>query len=72
MSYYLSYERLHMAGLDDCSILQLGHLVRNRLGGMQNSFNVQNLGISWLRMFKSQARRRATNEHLAQFDLRET
>jgi hypothetical protein len=24
---YLSYERLRMAGLDDCNILQSGHLV---------------------------------------------
>jgi hypothetical protein len=28
MSYYLSYERLRMAGLDDYSILQSEHLVK--------------------------------------------
>jgi hypothetical protein len=30
---YLSCERLRMAGLDDCNILQPGHLVESRLGG---------------------------------------
>jgi hypothetical protein len=30
MSYHLGYERLHMAWLDDCNILQPGHLVRSR------------------------------------------
>jgi hypothetical protein len=40
---YLSCERLRMAGLDDCSILQPRHLVRNRLGGMHDSISVQNL-----------------------------
>jgi hypothetical protein len=30
----LSCERLRMAGIDDCSILQPGHLVQNRLGGI--------------------------------------
>jgi hypothetical protein len=39
----LSYERLHMAGLADCSMLQPGHLVRNKLGGMHDSISVQNL-----------------------------
>jgi hypothetical protein len=46
---YLSYERLHIAGLDDCGIIQPRHLVRNR-----------------------QAMSRATKEHLAWRDLRET
>jgi hypothetical protein len=72
MSYHLSCERLRMVGLDDCSILQPRHLVGSRLGGTHESFNIQNLSISWLRMFKSQAMWRATNEHLAQLDLRET
>jgi hypothetical protein len=72
MSYHLSYERLCMAGLEDYRILQPGHLVESRLGGMHDSFNVQNLSISRLRMFKSQVMCRATNEHLARLNLRET
>jgi hypothetical protein len=48
MSYHLSCERLHMVGLDDCSILQPRHLVRRRLGGTYDSISVQNLNISWL------------------------
>jgi hypothetical protein len=72
ISYHLSYERLHINGLDDCSILQLEHLVRSRLGGVHNSFNIWNLSISWLRMFKCQAMCYATDEHLARLDLRET
>jgi hypothetical protein len=65
MSYHLNYERPRMAGLDDCIILQLGHLVRTRLGGTHDSFDVWNLNISQLHMFKSQAIYRATDEHLA-------
>jgi hypothetical protein len=72
MSYHLSCERLRMAGLDDCNILQSGHLVRSRLRGMHDSFSIQNLNISHFHMFKSQAMCRSTNEHLACFDLRET
>jgi hypothetical protein len=72
MSYNLSCERHHMARLDDYSILQLGHLVRSRLGGTYGSFSIWNLSISRLRMFKSQAMCHVTNEHLAQLDLRET
>jgi hypothetical protein len=49
---YLSYERLCMAGLDDCNILQPGHLVRSRLGGTYDSINIQNLSISRLCMLK--------------------
>jgi hypothetical protein len=41
---YLSCERLHMVGLDDCSILQFRHLVESRLGGTHDSISVQNLG----------------------------
>jgi hypothetical protein len=39
----LSCERLRMVGLDDYSILQLGHLVGNRLGGTHDSISAQNL-----------------------------
>jgi hypothetical protein len=39
----LSCERLRMVELDDYSILQLGHLVGNRLGGMHDSISAQNL-----------------------------
>jgi hypothetical protein len=42
-SYHLSCERLHMAGLDNCSILQLKHLVKNRLGETHDSISVQKL-----------------------------
>jgi hypothetical protein len=52
MSYHLSCERLRMAGLDDCNILQPGHLVESRLGGMHDSINIQNLNISRLHMLK--------------------
>jgi hypothetical protein len=68
---YLSCERLRMARLDDCSILQPGHLVESRLGGMHNSFSIQNLSISWLCMLKCQAMCRTTNEHYVCLDLRE-
>jgi hypothetical protein len=37
---YLSYERLCMAGLHDCSILQPVNLVKNKLGGMHDSISV--------------------------------
>jgi hypothetical protein len=40
---YLSCERLCMARLHDCSILQPGNLVKNKLGGMHDSISVQNL-----------------------------
>jgi hypothetical protein len=39
---HLSYERLHMIGLDDCIILQPEHLIRSRLGGTHDSFNTWN------------------------------
>jgi hypothetical protein len=39
----LSCERLRMTGLDDCSIIQPGHLVENRLGGMHDLISIQNL-----------------------------
>jgi hypothetical protein len=37
---YLSCERLHMAGIDDCSILQPRHLVESRQGGTHDLINV--------------------------------
>jgi hypothetical protein len=43
LSYHISCERLCMAGLNDCIILQPGHLVENRLWGMHDSISVQNL-----------------------------
>jgi hypothetical protein len=39
----LNCESLCIAGLDDCSILRTRHLVRNRLGGMHDLINIQNL-----------------------------
>jgi hypothetical protein len=39
----LSCEKLRMAGLDDCSILQPKHLVGYMLGGMHATISVQNL-----------------------------
>jgi hypothetical protein len=59
MYYHLSCERLRMVGLDDYSILQLGHLVGSRLGGMHDSISIQNLSISRLHMLMS----RTTNEY---------
>jgi hypothetical protein len=49
---YLSCERLRMAGLDDCTILQPGQLVRSRLGGTHDSISVQNFSISRLHMLR--------------------
>jgi hypothetical protein len=49
---YLSCGRHHMAGLDDCNILQPEHLVRRRVGGTHDSINIQSLSISWLCMLK--------------------
>jgi hypothetical protein len=72
ISYHLICERLHMAGLDNYSILQPWHLVGSRLGGMRDLVSVRNLSISRLRLFKCQAMCRATNGHLAWLDLRET
>jgi hypothetical protein len=69
---YLSCERLCMDGLDDCSILQPGHLVRNRLGGMHDSINVQNLRSHFFACMSSQAMSRMTKGHLAWRDLRDT
>jgi hypothetical protein len=72
MSYHISCERLRMARLDGYKILQLEHLVKSRLGGTYDSFSVQKLSISRLRMFKCQAMCHATDGHLARLNLRET
>jgi hypothetical protein len=69
---YLSCERLCMAGLDDCSILQPGHLVRNRLGGTHDWISVQNLSSHGFACTSSHAKSHAMKEHLAQHDLRQT
>jgi hypothetical protein len=68
----LSCERLRMAELDDCSILQLRHLVENRLGGTHDSISVQNLISHSFACTSSQAMSRATKEHLAWRDLWQT
>jgi hypothetical protein len=49
---YLGCERLRMAGLDDCNILQPGHLIESRLGETHDLISVQNLSIWWLHMPK--------------------
>jgi hypothetical protein len=69
-SYHLSCERLRMARLDDCSILQPEHLVENRLGGTHDSISVQNLRSHNFACRSSQTMCRATKEHLACHDLR--
>jgi hypothetical protein len=48
----LIYERQWTPRLDDCNILQPGHLVRSRLSRPHDSISVQNLSISWLRILK--------------------
>jgi hypothetical protein len=72
LSYHLSCERLRMAGLDVCSILQPGHLVGNRLGGTHDLISVQNLRSHSFACGSSQAMCCATKEHLACRDLRQT
>jgi hypothetical protein len=72
MSYQLICERLRMVELDDRNILQLKHLVRSRSGRAHDLFSIQNLNISWFRMFKCQAMCRMTNEHLVRLDLTKT
>jgi hypothetical protein len=59
-----------MAGQDDCSILQPGHLVRNRLGGMHDLISVQNLRSRSFACKSSEAMGRTTKQHLACHDLR--
>jgi hypothetical protein len=69
---YLRCEKLHMAGLDDCSILQPGYLVKNRLGGMHDSISAQNIRSHCFACMSSEDMSRTTKEHLAWHDLRET
>jgi hypothetical protein len=71
-SYQLICERLRMVELDDCSTLQLEHLVGSNLSRAHDLFSIRNLITLRLCMFKSQAMCRVTNKHLAQLDLRET
>jgi hypothetical protein len=59
-----------MAELDDCSILQPEHLVRNRLGGTYDSINVHNLKSHCFACRDSQAMCRVSKEHLAYHNLR--
>jgi hypothetical protein len=61
MSYHLSWERLRMARLHDCSILQLGHLVRSRLGATHDSISIQNSVSHGFTCSSSQVMCRATN-----------
>jgi hypothetical protein len=70
MYYHLSYEKLRMAGLDDCSILHPKHLVRSRLGGTHDSISVQNLISHNFTCGSNQAMSHVTKEHLAWHDLR--
>jgi hypothetical protein len=64
--------RLHMAGLDDCNILQPRHLVQSRLGGTHDSISIQNLRSHSFTCRSSQAMSRATKENLVWRDLRQT
>jgi hypothetical protein len=70
LSYHLSYERLRMVGLDDCSILQPGYLVGNRLEGTHDSISVQNLISHSFACGTNQVICRTTKDHLACRDLR--
>jgi hypothetical protein len=67
---YLRCERLYMAGLDDCSILQPGYLVKNRMGGMHDSISAQNIRSHSFACMSSEDMSRTTKEHLAWHDLR--
>jgi hypothetical protein len=69
---YLSCERLFMAELDDCSILQPRQLVESRLGGTHDSISIQTLSSHGFTCTSSQAKSRMTKEHLARHDLRQT
>jgi hypothetical protein len=61
-----------MVELDDCSILQLEHLVRSRLSRAHDLFSVRNLIIWRLCMLKCPAMCHAIDEQLDRFNLRET
>jgi hypothetical protein len=54
-----------MARLDDCGILQPGHLVGSRLGGTDDLISVQNLSSHSFASTSSQAMSCVTKEHLA-------
>jgi hypothetical protein len=66
----LSCERLRIAGLDEYNILQPGHLVENRPGGMHDSISIQNLRLHSFTCRSSQATCHVTKEHLTCGDLR--
>jgi hypothetical protein len=68
----LRCERLHMAGLDDRSILQPGHLTQSSLGGTYDLINVHNLRLHSFTCGSSQAMCRGSKEHLACRGLRQT
>jgi hypothetical protein len=70
LSYHLSCERLRMAGLDDCNILQAIHLVKNRLGGTHDSISVQNIRSHNFTCKNSHVVCYTTKEHLACRNLR--
>jgi hypothetical protein len=72
MSYHLSCERLRMAGLDDYSILQPKHFVKNRLGGTHYLISIQNLISHSFACRSSQAMCYVIKEHLAYHGLRQT
>jgi hypothetical protein len=72
LPYHLSCEWLHMAGLDDCRILQPGHLVGNRLGGMHDLISVQNLRSHSSTSGSRHTMCHATKGHLACRGLRQT
>jgi hypothetical protein len=61
-----------MVGLDDCSILQPGHLVQNRLRGTHDSINVHNLRLHSFACGSSQSMCHVIKEHLAYCGLRQT
>jgi hypothetical protein len=69
---YLSCERLHMASLDDCNILQPRHLVGCRLGGTHKSISIQNISSHGFARTSSQAMGCVNKDHLARHDLRQT
>jgi hypothetical protein len=61
---YLSCERLCMAELDDCNILQPGHLVESRLGGCITQSAFKTSVSHDFTCSSSQATCRATKEPL--------
>jgi hypothetical protein len=61
-----------MARLDDCNILQHGHLVGSRMGVTHDLINIQNLRSLSFACMNSLAMSCATKEHLDWCDLRQT